>query len=224
MGIDPVRSEIVLAFRGTDSVRNLVVDLDFGTDDCQGLPVSSDADCKVHSGFSGAWNQVQESVYSAIASVQVLHPSYSLVVTGHSLGAAVGTIAAAHLREDGFPCDLYTYGSPRVGNQFFVDFVAAQPGDEYRITHYDDPVPQVPPSLDLLGGYRHLSPEYWLTIEGDVGGDNVSTAAVTTADLQVCLGTNNESCNAGTGIGELDVAAHRWYFRNISLCGDAFGF
>lgn len=223
VGVDPVRSEIVLAFRGTNSLRNVLADLDFSTDSCaedSTLPVSADADCQIHSGFLRAWSQVQDTAYAAIASVQATYPNYTLVVTGHSLGAAVGTIAAAHLREDGFPCDLYTYGSPRVGNQGFVDFVAAQEGNEFRVTHFDDPVPQVPPSLDLLGGYRHLSPEYWLEIEG---GGNFSAEAVTLADFKVCVGSDNEDCNASTGTSAFDVAAHRWYFRNISACGSGFG-
>lgn len=42
----------------------------------------------------------------AIESIDDSYPSYSLVVTGHSLGAAIATIAAAQLRNEGHPAAL----------------------------------------------------------------------------------------------------------------------
>lgn len=41
-----------------------------------------------------------------IISARELYPSYSLVVTGHSLGAAIGTLAAANLRNEGYTVTL----------------------------------------------------------------------------------------------------------------------
>lgn len=134
------------------------------------------------------------------------NPSYKLVVTGHSLGGAVATIAAASLRAAGLPCDLYTYGSPRVGNAAFAQFVTDQAGAEFRVTHTDDPVPRLPP---ILFGYRHVSPEYW--IYAGSGG-----AGASAADIKVCAGTANTDCNAGTS--GLDAAAHGQYFGPIAGC------
>lgn len=213
VGADPVRSEIVVAFRGTKSVRNWVADLDFGTDDCDDLPVPEGSDCKVHSGFNEAWNQVKNSTLALVDAARQAYPNYTVVATGHSLGGAVATIAAAHLRAAGTPSALYTFGSPRVGNQGFVDFVAAQPGPQFRVTHANDPVPRVPPSWSLLGGYRHLSPEYWLTIED---WTNLLPSAVDVANFQVCVGTDNGACNGGTD--GLNFGAHSWYMRDISAC------
>lgn len=214
VGIDPVRSETVLAFRGTHSIRNWLADLDFSTDSCdEDLPVGGDSDCEIHSGFNAAWHEVKDEVYSFVATARQTYPNHTLVVTGHSLGAAVGTIAAANLRSDGFPCSLYTFGSPRVGNQAFVDFVQAQKGNQFRITHYDDPVPRMPPAWGLIGGFRHLSPEYWLTVEN---WTDLMPAAVKPSNFKICAGSDNDTCNAGTG--GMNIAAHRWYFRNISAC------
>lgn len=103
--------------------------------------------------------------------------------------------------------DLYTYGSPRVGNDAFVNFVTAQPGLEVRVTHLDDPVPRLPP---LLFGYRHTSPEYWLS------GGSATTTNYGVADVKVCTGNANVACNAGT-FG-LDVDAHLNYFLGIANC------
>lgn len=72
---------------------------------------------------------------AAIAEAIKANPSYSLVVTGHSLGGAVATIAAATLRQYGYPCELYTYGSPRVFNSVGAAFVSTQPGGNVRVTH-----------------------------------------------------------------------------------------
>lgn len=104
--------------------------------------------------------------------------------------------------------DLYTYGSPAVGNDKFADFVTAQPGAEYRVTHFDDPVPRLPP---LFLGYRHTSPEYWL----DDG--NATTVDYTLSDITVCEGNANVSCNGGTG--GFDTTAHNYYFEHTAGCG-----
>lgn len=206
-----------MSFRGTDSIRNWITNLDFDTTNCDGLPMSDDVDCEVHSGWDDAWHQIRNSVYVSVSKAQTLYANYTLVVTGHSLGGAVATIAAAHLRADGYVCDLYTYGSPRVGNQGFVDFLDAQEGSEYRITHYDDPVPRVPPTWSWLGGYRHSSPEYWLNLDHWA---DVSPSAVNVTDFEICQGTENKDCNGGTD--GLDIDAHGWYFRNISACDPGF--
>lgn len=150
---------------------------------------------------------MSDTVTSALASVVASYPSYSIVVTGHSLGAAVGTIAAAYLRKDGYAIDLYTYGSPRVGNTEFVAFVTDQTGAEYRVTHTDDPVPRLPP---ILFNYRHTSPEYWLST-GDA-----DTIDYTASEIEICEGYANTECNAGQS--GLDVDAHLNYLEAITAC------
>jgi hypothetical protein len=68
--------------------------------------------------------------------------SKKLFVTGHSLGGAVATILAAYLKEKGCDPLLYTYGSPRVGNETFV--MAYSSITHYRHVYHRDPVPMVP--------------------------------------------------------------------------------
>jgi len=136
-----------------------------------------------------------------------------VVATGHSLGGAVATLAAAYLRAAGNAVDLYTYGSPRVGNDAFANFVSAQAGLEIRVTHLDDPVPRLPP---LLFSYRHTSPEYWLYDGG------ATTTNYGVSDVKVCTGSANTACNAGTG--GLDIDAHLYYLGPISGCSQGFDF
>lgn len=168
----------------------------------------------MHTGFDAAWAEVSSAVMSGVAATRAAHPGYAVVVTGHSLGAAVATLAAAYLRAAAaVALDLYTYGSPRVGNGAFADFITAQPGLEVRVTHLDDPVPRLPP---LLFGYRHTSPEYWL----DDG--TATTTDYGVADVEVCVGDANTQCNAGTG--GLDVEAHLYYLGPICGCSGGFDF
>ena len=205
MAIDPVNSLIVVALRGTISIVNYIDDILFLYTSCD-LVVG----CKVHLGFWDNWLASKATILSAVETATVSYPNYTLIITGHSLGGAVATIAAAYLRENGYPCDLYTYGSPRVGNGIFADFVSAQSGVTARITHLNDVVPRLPP---LLTGYRHTSPEYWLSDGTDTTNNyNIS-------DIVICLGDKNTNCNAGEG--GFDTTAHDHYFENITACAPA---
>ncbi|KAK4250272.1 Alpha/Beta hydrolase protein [Corynascus novoguineensis] len=203
IGLDPVDKQIVVSFRGSSSIQNWITDFIFTQ-----VPCDLTSGCLAHTGFLGAWNEVADRVFDGVKAARDANPDYKIVVTGHSLGGAVATIAAAYLRKDGYETDLYTYGSPRVGNHAFVDFVTLQSGGEYRVTHADDPVPRLPP---ILLNYRHTSPEYWI--------DPDNKESVTLEEVKFCTGYSNIQCNGGT-LG-LNADSHGWYFQSLSSCGDA---
>jgi hypothetical protein len=144
---------------------------------------------------------------AAVQSAKAANPSYTVVTTGHSLGGSVATLAAAYLRKAGLPVDLYTYGSPRVGNDKFATYVSEQAGSEYRLTHINDAVPKLPP---MFLGYRHTTPEYWLSTGAS------TTVDYTVSDIKVCEGTASVGCNAGT-LG-LDIDAHGYYLHQVGAC------
>ncbi|KOS16976.1 Mono- and diacylglycerol lipase [Escovopsis weberi] len=202
VSIDDSRQEIVLSVRGSNNVRNFIDDVVFLQ-----VPCSLVSGCLLHVGFLQAWNEIEKAATLALATTLQSRPTYRIVATGHSLGAAVATVAAAYLRQGGMPMDIYTYGSPRVGNSRFVDFVTSQPGAENRITHTSDPVPRLPP---MALNFRHTSPEYWLST-GDA-----ETVDYSVDDIRICTGTANMSCNGGT-IG-LSVEAHEHYFQPTNGC------
>ncbi|KAI0835370.1 alpha/beta-hydrolase [Hypoxylon sp. FL0890] len=195
---------IVASFKGSESIRNWITDLSF-------IAVSCDLvdGCLVHAGFLTAYNEIKDDLMTALNTAKEANPSYKTVFTGHSLGAAVATVAVANARNDGYDADLITYGSPRVGNKEFVSFVTNQSGAEYRVTHLDDPVPRLPP---IIFGYRHTSPEYWLS------DGSANTTIYKASDIKVCDGFANTDCNAGTH--GLDIDAHRYYFEHIGACGE----
>ncbi len=104
----------VLAFRGTESVSlaDLVADA--------GVAQDSFAGAKVHRGFKSRYAPAQERVKELGKS----HRG-ELLITGHSLGAALATLAAVEARAAARsipaavgvgPMALVTFGSPRVGN------------------------------------------------------------------------------------------------------------
>ncbi|KAL7945429.1 alpha/beta-hydrolase [Trichoderma barbatum] len=202
VAVDSARQQIVLSFRGTKNLRNFITDILFGFTDCSLVD-----GCEVHDGFNLAWSEVETAATDALTQARAANPSFGIVATGHSLGGAVATLGASFLRTQGFPIDIFTFGSPRVGNDVFADFVTSQPGAQFRVTHVDDPVPRLPP---IILKYRHVSPEFWLsTGEG-------STIDYTVADIEVCTGNANVDCNAGTS--GLDLTAHSNYFRKVSAC------
>ncbi len=128
----------VISYRGTDLSRNplpnIMTDLDFGQ-----VPFGGEGE--VHSGFDGATRIIWEQLTRMLDSVDKAVPTY---ITGHSLGAGLGTLTAAHLYrlyeefsrqarqnpsltwDRPYAQGLYTYGSSRVGDQDFVDGVQAR--------------------------------------------------------------------------------------------------
>ena len=76
-------------------------------------------------------------------------PTQRIWLTGHSLGGALATLAAAHLGPETIQ-GLYTFGCPRVGDAPFASVLPAQ--SYVRFVHRDDWVPTVPPGIL---GYVH---------------------------------------------------------------------
>lgn len=197
----------MLAFRGSYSVRNWVTDATFlpkNPDLCKG--------CYAETGFWDSWANVRDEILEQVKTAVSQNPDYELVVVGHSLGAAIATLAAADIRgrtEYPFPT-LYAYASPRVGNHALAQYITDQ-GRNYRFTHADDPVPKLPL---LVMGYVHVSPEYWINAP-----DNVT---VTAGQVEVLHGEVNLNGNTGQGIpGVPDLTAfhsHQWYFGPTDAC------
>lgn len=123
----------VLVFRGTErALKDVVTDLEIGKLRLGG--VSKD----IHEGFLEAFNSVWGDIASELAQLPATCP---LFYAGHSLGAALATLAAASRA----PQALYTFGSPRVGNQVFVESLAQFP--IHRVVDDRDLVPTLPPEI-----------------------------------------------------------------------------
>ncbi|KOS21322.1 Lipase [Escovopsis weberi] len=91
-----------------------------------------------------------------MSAILAKHDSRDLKVqlwaTGHSLGGAYASVLWAGLLADPYPLsrasvrDLFTFGSPRVGNKAFAEHVNAIKGSRvaWRFVNEDDVIPRVP--------------------------------------------------------------------------------
>eukprot|EP00927_Polykrikos_kofoidii_P074035 TRINITY_DN70021_c0_g1_i2.p1 TRINITY_DN70021_c0_g1~~TRINITY_DN70021_c0_g1_i2.p1 ORF type:complete len:301 (+),score=14.24 TRINITY_DN70021_c0_g1_i2:51-953(+) len=119
--------------------------------------------CRVHTGFVSEYESLSECVKSKLESLGCAKGS-PIRTTGHSLGAAVVTVANVALTNSGWVIEeSYNFGSPRVGDASFAvayDFLFN--GRSWRVTHAKDPVPQLPPDILITNWhFEHTVPEIY---------------------------------------------------------------
>lgn len=207
VAVDMTNRKVVVNFRGSQSARNWLNNFDFTA-----IPSDICSECRVHQGFWRSWVEARPRILTAVKDAVARNPGYGIVSTGHSLGGAIATLAAANLRNSGYNVALYTYGSPQVGTEITANYISNQPGGNYRVTHTNDIVPKLP---SRVFGYSHVSPEYFIK-----SGNNVP---VTSRDIDVIQGNPAFAGNQGTFTSSID--AHGWYFNAIGDCApDGFEF
>jgi hypothetical protein len=163
-----------LAFRGTvfankpsaaeDALVNTISahqGIQLGTD--QFLPITFAAldGAEVHEGFAyGVFSAMFDAHRGALRSIQGLPVGSTLLLTGHSQGAALATLAHALLVYAGqknqfgiaarqLTLRSYVFAQPRPGNlQFALDFAHITGGgvNSFVFNNTLDPVPMLPPS------------------------------------------------------------------------------
>lgn len=112
---------VVVAFRGTEGkLGDFIDDAKVRREAFN----SGEKDTKVHRGFQDATRDVwagPEGIAAHLTKLRAANPKRSVLLTGHSLGGAMATIAAAELARAGTPATAsYVYGSPIVGNKEFA--------------------------------------------------------------------------------------------------------
>ncbi|MGI9519028.1 MAG: lipase family protein [Pirellulaceae bacterium] len=115
---------------------------------------------RVHRGFKQEVDDLWDHLQGLLQD-----NSLPLWFTGHSLGGAIATISAgrcflSHIESE--PREIYTYGSPRIGNKRYVNHV---PVPLFRWVQNNDVVTRVPPSWL---GYRHAGQEFYIDHQGSV--------------------------------------------------------
>jgi triacylglycerol lipase len=151
----------VVAFRGTDrdDKRDFYTDFDVDPQDRDGYTV--------HRGFAKALDQVwDDEVRPALEKFLGEHPNATVYFTGHSLGAALATIAVT--RFQGAPCSLYTIGSPRAGDDRFVRAVLEKARVVVRFVNSQEIVTQVPPEILFKHYFRHAGLEKYIDRHGEI--------------------------------------------------------
>jgi hypothetical protein len=148
----------VLVFRGTANLRDWLTNL-------RVAPVAWAHGGRVHEGFARALDKVWEDVEAELDRIDV--PTF---VTGHSLGGALATLAAARRS---FVAS-YTFGAPRVGDEAFWQTLQTT---LHRVVNHRDVVPTVPPRRM---GYAHGGELHHIAADGSL---HDTPAPNTLADL-----------------------------------------
>ena len=155
---------IVVAFRGSLSLQDWIDDLK----NVKLVDHSACAGCQVGDGWLDTVQSLQDGVTAAILNISSQFPNAPIIITGHSLGAAVAPLFLVELARTHpdlyarvvFP--LYTFGQPRVGNRAFAQYANSHLPEWFRVVHHDDPVPHLPPH-DF--GFEHMAREVWYVYE-----------------------------------------------------------
>ncbi len=151
--------QIVLAFRGTEDWADVLTDIDM-------LPQIING-ARVHGGFAADYQAVARDILRLLDKHRADEKYFW--ITGHSLGGALATLAAAYLQLPDDRHAVFTYGQPAVGDRVF--------SKQYRRAHHrfvndQDPVTLVPPQIPLgnwiarllrLLGWKSSIPELFET-------------------------------------------------------------
>lgn len=179
---------LVVAFRGTESGRDILTDLNIFTTifdlpnySTYYTPIfhqeqiqSSNNPIAIHAGFNNQFNAVRDELDSNIENFinnhfinnsnnsnnkdTIIEPE--IIFTGHSLGGALATIGSLYYKYK-YPeitVSCITFGSPRVGSKQFVDIFNNKIDNSYRFVNDNDPVPCIPTAWRFM----HVKGCQWL--------------------------------------------------------------
>lgn len=170
-------SAVLVSFRGTAGVQDWLRDLTvFSLDTDYG---------SVHNGFYHGFKQVSAELESVMQSVYA--HSKKVILTGHSLGGALATVAAAEW-VDQYPISaVYTFGQPAVGKGDFPAHMSQLSGRFFRIVNDDDIVTKVPPTYKHLDKLKKLGEEGQILQETLLPNDESALANDTMSETKFML-------------------------------------
>lgn len=140
-------------------------------------------DEKVHKG----WIESFENIQGVIDSIpKLLHKdTVDIIISGHSLGAAIASLSSMYLADNypGYNYEVYLFGSPKVGNNAFVELQQFLVTNTFSFHFKDDIVGLLPYNfLFLITGciYEHVSyqiqlgakREWYRFLTGNFGKDH----------------------------------------------------
>lgn len=141
----PSPPRIIVAFRGTYSVANTIIDLSTVPQEYIPYPGDEDVDedeharslrkrainpqkaectdCTVHAGFMTSWRHTRPHILPHLKELVQEYPDYQVTLVGHSLGGAVAAIASLDFESRGWKPQVTTFGEPRIGNQGLMQYI-----------------------------------------------------------------------------------------------------
>jgi|HubBroStandDraft_6_1064221.scaffolds.fasta_scaffold119710_1 hypothetical protein len=159
--------EAVIAFRGTEGIKEWVLDANFGTIPCPFLASAGETE----DGFTHMYESVATG--TAVGAPKLVEslpglrwkapPIEMMTVCGHSLGGALATLAtldiAVNAREPYHNVSSYTFASPRTGNVQFASKYDQLVANTYRVANELDVVPRLP-LFPPFPPYQHVMGEF----------------------------------------------------------------
>ena len=167
--------QVIVAFRGTSSTSDWISDAMARQIKYKWVPNSG----WTHKGFTEIYESARKQIHNILKAVS---PYRKLIVTGHSLGAALATLCAVDLSVNSTFKNpiVYTYGSPRVGDANFVRCFNQSIGTTNRIHNKYDVVTHLPtvlikmPKSDTWYSYIHVQMGHQLEFQnGSVSANHI---------------------------------------------------
>jgi predicted lipase len=155
---------LVAVIRGTDSILEWIDDAQFYF---VFNPVPGSRGF-TEEGFSAIYKSLRlgrsttsQTAISSIRGYITAGTAKSVTVTGHSLGAALGTLLALDIARNTpqkSPA-IYTFASPRVGEELFASDFNDKVPTKYRVYNNTDVVPDLPlwPFVSVKNGFKLTS-------------------------------------------------------------------
>ena len=155
--------EAVIAFRGTEGIKEWVLDANFGTKPCPFLSSAGETE----DGFSNMYESVatgaaasSPKLVEGLPNLGWKQPIETVTICGHSLGGALATLATLDIAVNApapyHNVTSYTYASPRTGTTQFASKYNQLVANTYRIANALDVVPRLP----LFPPYEHVMGEF----------------------------------------------------------------
>lgn len=137
----------VFVFCGTNEKKDWLTNLDIAK-----VPSIRDMGM-IHRGFTHAYEAIREYLLCEYSSPN------QIIFTGHSLGGALATVAAA---DAGLFGTVYTFGQPRVGDKQFALQYKLNTAHHTRVVHNNDIVTRVP----SVWRFKHVGTELYADRNG----------------------------------------------------------
>lgn len=125
--------------------------------------------CKIHRGFNKFTESLSEAFLDEIETILQNFPDFQMVITGHSLGGALASIAGIELKLRGFHPMVLMYATPKIFNYDMKEWVneifdvetihdnIMNTGEiefssgYFRVVHQGDYIPKIPPFYHSAG-------------------------------------------------------------------------
>lgn len=158
-----------MAFRGTDEWEDWLDNID-GRKANSEQAMFGDFHRGFHRSCNDVWDHLDERYQSLREEDKKAKRYRPLFLTGHSLGGAMATVAAAKLVLEDRPfSSVYTYGQPRAVKRDTAQFLSRECGARYyRFQNNQDLVTRVP---SRLMGYSHVGSCLYIDADGTIQTD-----------------------------------------------------